>query len=216
MQLTVARDDAAPALRGVFRPTLTIPQHLSATLSGEELEAVFLHELAHARRRDNLTALLVHCLMCVFWFHPLLGFAARRMRVEREYACDDLVIASGASANAYANGLWKICRLQLLEAPVSGSAMSGAALKNRFQRLLAPGTRRRILYASPVLLFALASFITAIPVAGGYCSQCVSSGAGQTCKSDSEKQTNRKGDGRDEMDCRNRLLGDRQHNRAGR
>jgi hypothetical protein len=43
-------------------------------------------------------------MVCVFWFHPLLWL------VEREHACDELVIACGTQPQVYAAGILKIRR----------------------------------------------------------------------------------------------------------
>ena len=61
------------------------------------------------RRWDWLTQMLAHVVCCVYWFNPLVWYAAQRMRIEREQACDDLVLASGAKASdVFLNGLYPL------------------------------------------------------------------------------------------------------------
>jgi len=42
-------------------------------------------------------------MLAAYWFNPLAWWAARRMRCEVEFACDDRVVAGGARASAYAD-----------------------------------------------------------------------------------------------------------------
>jgi beta-lactamase regulating signal transducer with metallopeptidase domain len=60
------------------------------SFSTEELRFVFLHELAHVRRRDILMSWLMALLQVVHWFNPLVWFAFSRWRADRELACDAL------------------------------------------------------------------------------------------------------------------------------
>lgn len=99
--LMIHPDKTIPVVWGIFRYRLLLPaaaRHWSA----EQLNSVLLHELAHIKRRDTLAQLLGQIACALYWFNPLVWFAAWRLGVERERACDDLVLASGVRPSAYA------------------------------------------------------------------------------------------------------------------
>jgi beta-lactamase regulating signal transducer with metallopeptidase domain len=176
VRLRVSNAAIEPALRGIWRPTITVPAGLAETLSAEEFQAVLLHELAHVRRFDNLSASFVHAVACLFWFHPLLWLLEKRLLVERERACDEMVVASGARPQIYASGILKVLKFHLLGAAPGVSAMTGADLRCRLDLILARPVSARLLSVPRLLLAALAVLMTLVPIAGGYCRQCVSNG----------------------------------------
>ena len=83
---------SSPAVMGVFRPRVLIPPEVVRGCSSDELRMVLLHELAHVRRFDVAVNWIVTLLRIVHWFNPLLHYAFRRMQVEREMACDEIVL----------------------------------------------------------------------------------------------------------------------------
>jgi bla regulator protein blaR1 len=177
VQLRFSDGATVPALRGIWRPIVTLPNGLAERLTPAELEAVLLHELAHARRLDNLIGVMVHGLVCVFWFHPLLWLVERQLYVEREHACDELVIACGTEPRVYAAGILKVCKFHLFDAVAAGlSAMTGAGLTRRLEFILDRGPSPNRIHVPRLLLAALAIFMTLFPIAGGYCQQCASTG----------------------------------------
>ncbi len=93
-----------PLAFGLLRPTILLPQALPET----QTRAVLLHELAHIKRRDCLTQLLARIACAAYWFNPLLWHSAWRMRIERERACDDLVLQAGSPPADYAEQLLRI------------------------------------------------------------------------------------------------------------
>jgi beta-lactamase regulating signal transducer with metallopeptidase domain len=100
-------DKSIPVVWGIVRHRLLLPE-ASRRWSGEQLRSVLLHELAHVKRGDALAQLLAQVACAVHWFNPLVWFAAWRLSVERERACDDLVLASGVRPSAYAGHLLEV------------------------------------------------------------------------------------------------------------
>lgn len=112
----------SPALCGLWRPLLLLPPGLVREFSHQELRFVFLHELAHARRKDVALNWLITLLQIAHWFNPLIWFGFARMRADREMACDELAIGSSNEEDAKAYGLTIIKLLETLSRP---SALPG-------------------------------------------------------------------------------------------
>ncbi len=194
VRLRLSESTSEPSVLGLFDATVTIPEGLSERLTPAEFDAVLLHELAHAARHDNLTAAFVHGLVCAFWFHPLLWLAEKRLMAERERACDETVIACGTTPQTYVAGILKVCRFHLFE-PVAGvSGIAGSDLKNRLELILSCPLRRSLPYCLRVLLTGMAMAMMVVPIAGGYCAQCVSKGQDVVSHKPVHSQPHRKGE----------------------
>lgn len=98
-----------PVTFGLLRPRILLPAS-AEQWPADQRRAVLLHELAHVRRHDCLTQALAQICCALFWFHPAVWWAASRMRIERERACDDLVLAGGTRPSAYADHLLGVVR----------------------------------------------------------------------------------------------------------
>ncbi len=103
------------------------------------VKAVLAHELAHARRRDPLVALVVAVNKCLFWFHPLAWWLERRLPVLAEHAADDAALAVSFDTQAYARLLLdSAARLDTDGNRLiwHSAAMSGPVVAQRIRRVL--------------------------------------------------------------------------------
>lgn len=105
VKLCVSSDVAVPAAIGFFQPAIVFPAGLLPQLSAEEIKVILLHELAHLRRWDDWTNLGQKIVRAVFFFHPAVWWIENRLTLEREMACDDIVLTQTASPKAYASSL---------------------------------------------------------------------------------------------------------------
>jgi len=90
-----------------------------------------MHEVTHARRRDNLLRLLHELVLCALWFHPLVWLTGSRLALYRELSCDEPVIRS-ARGQELVSALAKLANPQgefLLRASVT------SFLSDRLDRL---------------------------------------------------------------------------------
>jgi beta-lactamase regulating signal transducer with metallopeptidase domain len=99
----------APVTWGWRRPFILLPNDADAW-PAERRNAVLMHELAHVARGDYVTQLAATIACAIYWFHPLVWVAARRLRGESELACDDRVLAGGTPASEYALQLLAVAR----------------------------------------------------------------------------------------------------------
>jgi beta-lactamase regulating signal transducer with metallopeptidase domain/ankyrin repeat protein len=83
----------SPALMGLIRPRILLPTHVLETFDGRELRFVFLHELAHIKRNDVAMNWVITLLQSLHWFNPFIWLGFHRMRIDREPACDALVLS---------------------------------------------------------------------------------------------------------------------------
>jgi hypothetical protein len=94
-----------PTAIGFFRPAIVFPAWLLPQLSAGEIKVILLHELAHLRRWDDWTNLAQKIVRAVFFFHPAVWWIENRLTLEREMACDDMVLAQTSSPRDYASSL---------------------------------------------------------------------------------------------------------------
>lgn len=166
-RLVASRAVENPAVSGILRATVIIPEDLETTLSSAELRHVLLHEAAHVRRHDlrwNWAALAV---LVLHWFNPLVWLAVRLMRSDREAACDATVLStmSGDARMAYGTTLLRIQeRLAHLGAPHSRLGTLGSAdmLRERILDIVHHGRRSTRTGAAALVISVACAGIVAL------------------------------------------------------
>ena len=113
-----------PIVCGVFRPAIVLPAD-AREWSERRRRAVLCHELAHVRRFDLGLTILSRVGCALYWFHPLFWVAARRLRLESERACDDMVLGVGTRPSEYADHLLQIaCGAGSMRSPAAALPMA--------------------------------------------------------------------------------------------
>lgn len=170
-EVRMSRALTEPALVGIVRPVLVLPEGIAEHLPPAQLAAVLEHEHAHWRRRDNSTAAVHMLVEAVFWFHPLVWWLGARLVEERERACDEAVVRAGHDGQSYAEAILNVCERYVASTLKCAAGISGADLKRRVVEI----ARRKVMSELPVrkkiLLGAFALGTVLVPVIFGAAAQ---------------------------------------------
>lgn len=167
VRLVLTTAVSEPGVWGVLRPVVVLPDGVAERLDDAELETVFMHELAHVKRWDNLAGSFQRALCCLFWFHPVVWFINRQLLAEREQACDDMVVRRGGSSEVYANGIAKVCRYCLGRETVGLSKVTGSDLKRRVERIVSRSAGKSMSLAHALVLSLLTAAAVTLSIASG-------------------------------------------------
>ena len=143
VRFLLSRRVAVPVVIGWLRPLILIPVSALANLSPHQLDALILHELAHIRRLDTVTNILLVGVETILFYHPAVWWVGRQVRAEREHCCDDFAVSACGDVGLYVEALtslqgWRTARIPVL-------AANGGNLKARVARLLdMPVEHRRV------------------------------------------------------------------------
>jgi beta-lactamase regulating signal transducer with metallopeptidase domain len=160
--------DAMPMAWGLIRARVLLPADADEWPVSRQ-RVVLLHELAHVKRRDCMTQLISQLACAAYWFNPLVWIAARRLRAERERACDDLVLAAGTRGSDYADHLLDIARSLRAGAWPTWSAVTMAhrsQLEGRLMAILDPALPRRSPTRRSIALCAALAIVCIVSLAG--------------------------------------------------
>jgi beta-lactamase regulating signal transducer with metallopeptidase domain len=158
---------AVPITVGFFRPIVVVPAE-GRDWSSEHRADVLVHELAHIARRDTLTHSIGWVACALHWFNPLAWLALYRARVEREHACDDVVLSAGARPSTYAQEL--LTTAQLAQLPLGAGAASLAMarksqLTGRLLAILDPKRHRSPANVRGAGFLAAIGLLVVLPIA---------------------------------------------------
>lgn len=131
-----------PSVVGILRPAILVPAGWFLNLPPAHAEALLAHELAHVLRHDYAVNLLQSLLEVVLFYHPGVWWLSRRIRAERELACDTFAVHLVGDALPLAEALTTLERRGLGRASLEPSpAAHGGSLMERISHLLLPPRR---------------------------------------------------------------------------
>lgn len=119
VRLMVTKRPLGPAVFGIFRPTILIPDTLTSFDFARRIEPILAHELIHFRRGDTMLGVLQLAAQILWWFHPLVWWVNREASRERERCCDEEAVAGLAfEPSDYAQTLLDVLRSKRKLEPV--------------------------------------------------------------------------------------------------
>ena len=162
----LCHDLASPCLHGLLHPAIYL--NPAALESRERLDFVLAHEKTHHRHKDHLWGALRCLVLAVYWFDPLVWWAAAASRRDCELACDEAVTAAMEEARRRDYGR---CLVELIPRRVPGTALlaatsmsgSAGAMQRRLKAIVTAKKPRR---AAIALTLAGAVLLTACTFTG--------------------------------------------------
>jgi len=163
--LLASRDTDVPLSTGAWKPNVILAQDFEEC-SPLRRNAVLCHELAHIRRLDTVGLAVAQIGLAVYWFHPLVWMTVRALREDRERACDDYVLASGARPSEYARELLEIAdSLRLPDFTAALAMARRSELEGRVMAILNPKLNRGEISWKTTLMAAAITLAIALPMA---------------------------------------------------
>lgn len=80
-----------PSIFGILNVRILVNDNI-LELSDKEIEYIFMHELAHYKRKDNILTIFITLLRCIYIFNPLIWILLNELKNDLELATDSLAI----------------------------------------------------------------------------------------------------------------------------
>lgn len=146
-----------PAIFGVTRPWLLMPEKVLKNFEHENLRYIILHELAHLKRKDILINWIAFLLQIIHWFNPFVWLAFSKMRVDRELACDEVVLMHLDQEEVKKYGHTILDMVEIVSGKVSYAGITGiledkSQIKDRISMISQFNKKNRKLSAISVII----------------------------------------------------------------
>lgn len=89
-----SRHVKSPMTFGFIKNYVVLPSNFDEWLTLDEIKYIFLHELHHYKSKDTAVNYLMVIFQIIYWFNPFVWLAFRKIRLDREIACDHAVLSS--------------------------------------------------------------------------------------------------------------------------
>jgi cytohesin len=156
-----------PFVWGLVRGSIYLPAGLLDGQHAKFQASLLGHELSHVLRFDALINSLQVLAQAVFWFHPFVWWANRRIRAEREKCCDEMTIARwNTRPEEYSEAIVETLAAKYEQArPVPSLAVAGQVknIEERIRTMLRPGKEFYKHPSFPVAAVVVLMSLLAVP-----------------------------------------------------
>ncbi len=157
-----------PFVWGLLRGSIYLPADLLSLKNSKRCKSLLGHELSHIIRFDAAVNFLQVIAQAIFWFHPFIWWANRKIRAEREKCCDEMAIARlNASPKDYSKAILETLAAKHEQTrPVPSLAVAGPVknIEERIKTIMKPGKK---FYERPswraIIVSLLVTFL-AVPI----------------------------------------------------
>lgn len=167
----------SPVTLGMFRPRIYLPLHLISDFQASDMRYLLLHELQHYRHRDAWVGCLMNLAGIIYWFNPAVRHGLKKMKDDRELACDDSVLQllDAAEYKGYGNTLILFAE-KVSHSPSPFSSGIGGDFRQIRQRIVniagyRPATRGKKIKSILTYILLAAILTGSVPALSAYAAQ---------------------------------------------
>lgn len=154
-----------PITSGLGKPYIILPAEVIHDLPHSDIKYILLHELNHCKSKDTFVNYITCAFQILYWFNPLVWFAFREMRTDREIACDISVLKMLDEnfyldyGNTIINFAGKISQKSSLHL-VSTIGGTKGQIRKRIEKIASFSREPRSLKIKSITIFILIGFFT--------------------------------------------------------
>jgi beta-lactamase regulating signal transducer with metallopeptidase domain len=156
-----------PFVWGLLRGSIYLPANFVKVNSAEHQRGILGHEISHILRFDAAVNLLQITAQAIFWFHPFVWWANKKIRAEREKCCDEMAIARlGAKVKDYSDAIVEILIAEHESTrPVPSLAVAGPVknIEERIKTMMRPGKKFYKRPSLPIVAIIVLGTLLAVP-----------------------------------------------------